>query len=58
MLMSYAKKARWVIYPILIGAIVYLVLTQQRDYRAPSQQDYNSWIEPEVYRPNCICICY
>jgi len=48
MLMSYAKKARWVIYPILIGAIVYLVLTQQRDYRAPSQQDYNSWIEPET----------
>jgi hypothetical protein len=48
MLMSYAKKARWIIYPILIGAIVYLVLTQQQDYRAPSQLDYNSWIEPET----------
>ena len=45
--MNIAKTARWIIYPILIGAIVYLVLTQQQDNRTPSQRDYNSWIEPE-----------
>ena len=45
--MNFAKKARWVIYPVLIGAIIYLVLTQQKNTESPSQQDYNSWIEPE-----------
>ena len=44
----WTKKARWIFYPVLIGAIIYLVLTQQQDNRTPSQQDYNSWIEPEI----------
>jgi len=46
--MSLAKKARWIFYPLLIGAIVYLVLTQQQDTPTPGQKDYISWIEPET----------
>jgi len=46
--MSMSKKARWIIYPALIGAIVYLVFTQKQDYRDPSQQDYDSWIQLET----------
>ncbi len=45
--MNFAKKARWIFYPLLIGAIIYLVLTQQQDSRTPSKSDYSSWIEPE-----------
>jgi hypothetical protein len=45
--MKSSKKARWIFYPLIIGAIVYLVLTQQQDIPSPSQKDYNSWIEPE-----------
>jgi hypothetical protein len=48
MLMSLSTKARWIIYPFLIGAIVYLVLTQQQDSPSSSEKDYNSWIEPET----------
>jgi len=43
---SWAKKARWIFYPVLIGAIVYLVLTQKQDGRSPIDADYNSTIEP------------
>ena len=46
--MSFAKTARWIIYPILIGAIVYLVLTQKQESRTHTNADYNSWIEPEM----------
>jgi hypothetical protein len=41
------KTARWIIYPVLIGAIVFLVLTQKQDSRTLANVDYNSWIEPE-----------
>jgi hypothetical protein len=41
------KNARWIIYPILIGAIVYLVITQPRDQKSPLSKEYSSLIEPE-----------
>jgi hypothetical protein len=41
------KTVRWIIYPILIGAIVYLVITQPRDPRSPLSKEYSSLIEPE-----------
>ncbi len=43
----WTKTARWIIYPILIGAIVYLILTQKHDPQPSVETDYNSWIEPE-----------
>ena len=45
--MSISKKARWIIYPLLIGAIVYLILTQQREERNPVQREYDSWVQIE-----------
>lgn len=45
--MTFAKTARWIIYPILIGAIVYLVLIQKQDPRAIANADFNSQIEVE-----------
>jgi hypothetical protein len=45
--MKITKTARWIFYPILIGAIVYLVATQKQDPRTKAQNDYNSWIGPE-----------
>jgi hypothetical protein len=47
MLMNIAKTFRWIFYPILIGAIVYLVLTQKQITRTLANTDYISWIEPE-----------
>jgi hypothetical protein len=44
---QWGKKARWIFYPILIGAIVYLLLTQKQDGTSQANADYNSWIEPE-----------
>jgi hypothetical protein len=43
----WAKKVRWIFYPLVIGAIVVLVLTQQQGRRPRVDADYNSWIEPE-----------
>ena len=45
--MNIAKTARWIFYPILIGAIVYLVATQKQDGRSQVNADFNSMIEPE-----------
>ncbi len=45
--MNIAKTARWIFYPILIGAIVFLVFTQKQDKKSEAKADYNSWIEPE-----------
>lgn len=41
------KTVRWIIYPILIGAIVYLVITQPRDPKSLRSTDYSSLIEAE-----------
>jgi hypothetical protein len=41
------KIARWIIYPILIGAIVYLVVTQPRDPKSRRSAEYSSLIEAE-----------
>jgi hypothetical protein len=41
------KTVRWIIYPILIGAIVYLVVTQPRDPKSRMSREYSSLIEPE-----------
>ena len=43
----WSKTARWILYPILIGAIIFLVLTQKPDSSSQINTDYNSWIEPE-----------
>ena len=45
--MNIAKTARWIFYPILIGAIVYLVATQKQNGRSQVNADFNSIIEPE-----------
>ncbi len=45
--MNIAKTARWIFYPLLIGAIVYLVATQKQNGRSQVDADYNSIIEPE-----------
>ncbi len=41
------KNARWIIYAILVGAIVYLVVTQPREQKAREGSEYASLIEPE-----------
>ncbi len=41
------KTVRWIIYPILIGAIVYLVVTQPRDPKSRRSSEYSSFIEAE-----------
>jgi len=41
------KNPRWIIYPILIGAIVYLVVTQPRDPKSRMSTEYSSLIEAE-----------
>ncbi|UCE42954.1 MAG: hypothetical protein JSV17_08410 [Candidatus Aminicenantes bacterium] len=43
----WTKKVRWIFYPIIIGAIIYLVLTQQQKSGSRVDADFNSWIEPE-----------
>jgi hypothetical protein len=45
----WAKRVRWIFYPVLIGAIVFLVLTQKQEVRAPVDGDYSSRIEPEQH---------
>jgi hypothetical protein len=44
---SWARKMRWIFYPLLIGAIVFLVLSQKQEVRKPAGTDYNSRIETE-----------
>jgi len=45
--MNFTKTVRWIFYPVLIGTIVYLVLTQEQDSHAIAHADYNSRIEVE-----------
>ncbi len=41
------KNLRWIIYPILIGAIVYLIVTQPRNPKSRMSAEYSSLIEAE-----------
>lgn len=41
------KNVRWIIYPILIGAIIFLVITQPRNPKSRMSREYSSIIEPE-----------
>jgi hypothetical protein len=41
------KAFRWIIYAIMVGAIVYLVITQPRDHKAREDSEYSSLIEAE-----------
>ncbi len=40
-----STAARWIFYPVLIGAIIYLVISQNQDRQAPEKKEYNSQIE-------------
>lgn len=40
-----SKIARWVFYPLLIGSIVYLAITQNQGRQLPEKAKYNSLVE-------------
>ena len=41
------KTARWIFYPVLVGAIVFLVVTQPKDQKYIEDKNYSCLIEPE-----------